>query len=213
MKLTATIVLNAKPESKARKLGDGDGLYLHVKPSGVKIWRMKYHHEMTEKVWTIGPYPEISLAKARDRRFEARKLLAEGIDPVAFHREQQRKKVVANNNSFQHIALEWHETKSSSWTDYYAHQVNQRLQKDIFPKLGHKPINAITAKDVLDMARTIESREAHEIAHRAVQMCGQVFLYGIITGRAENNPAAAIRGVLKTSPRVHHAYLEHKELP
>lgn len=167
-------IKNAKPRNVAYKLGDGEGLFLHVTPQGYKHWRMKYHFDKKERLLTIGPYPEITLAEARERRFIARKQIANGVDPIAAIRELKRQQVAEAENSFQRVALGWHEKKCSSWTPYYGKQVKQRFEKDIFPKLGHKPIHTITTKDMLDMATAIEKRDALEIAHRAVQVCGQI---------------------------------------
>ena len=130
-------------------MSDSEGLYLLVKPTGKKHWRLKYHYGKKEKLLAIGPYPEISLAEARDQRFLARKQLANGIDPIATIRELKRQKIIEAENNFQRVALEWHEKKCSSWTPYYARQVKQRFAKDIFPKLGHKPIHTISSKDML----------------------------------------------------------------
>lgn len=121
-------IKNAKPRGKAYKLGDGDGLFLFVTPQGRRHRRMKYHFEKKERLLSIGSYPEISLKEARDRKFEARKQLANGIDPITAIREIKRQKAIDNANSFEHIAREWHEKKSSSWTPYYitllCHQLN-----------------------------------------------------------------------------------------
>lgn len=213
MKLSEAKIRNLKPKNKAYKMGDGDGLYIFVKPTGRKYWRMKYFYENKEKVLSIGVYPEISLAEAREKRFEVRKMKANGVDPATAIREQKQQKSIESSNSFQSVALEWHENRVSSWTPYYAKQLKQRLEKDVFPKIGHRPISAITAKEILQMAQAIEERNAYDIAHRAVQICGQIFQYAIITDRAEDNPAPALRGALKTRPQTHHAYLGANELP
>lgn len=214
MKLNESKIKSLKPRQTAYKVGDGDGLYLFVKPTGQKYWRMKCFHEGKEIVLSFGPYPEITLGEAREKRFQARKLLANGTNPAAIMREQKRQKELEDRNSFQHIALEWHEKKTGRWSAYYAKQVKQRLEKDVFPKIGHKAITSITAKDVLQMAQAIEQRDALEIAHRAVQICSKVFQYALVQELVENNPAAALRGALKsTPPKQHHAYLRHNDLP
>jgi integrase len=213
MKLSEVKVRNAKPEKKPYKLGDGDGLYLLVHPAGHKYWRMKYRFDDKEKLLALGTYPEVSLAEAREKRFEVRRLKAQGIDPSELKKEKKRKEAINNGNSFETITREWIEKKSGSWTPYYARQVTQRFEKDIFPKIGHRPISAITSKEILQVAQSIEQRDAIEIAHRAVQISGQVFQYAIITDRAENNPAVALRGALKTRTPVHRAHLGRNELP
>jgi hypothetical protein len=212
MKLSEAKIRNSKPKEKAYKIGDGDGLFLFITPNGHKYWRMKYFFENRERVMSIGPYPEISLAEAREKRFEIRKMKANGLDAATVIREQKKQVAIENSNSFETVAREWHKRKCSAWSEYYAKQVLQRFEKDIFPKIGHRPIGKITAKEILDMAQVIEERNAYELAHRAVQVCGQVFQYAIITDRAENNPTPTLRGVLKTKPQEHHAYIEKGEL-
>src|SRR5690606_32148238 len=139
---------------------------------------------------------------------EARRLIsAKGIDPAVLRREQKHQEAISHSNSFEKVAREWHEKKRSSWSAYYAKQVRQRLEKDIFPKIGHRPIRSLTAREILKMAQAIEQRDAIELAHRAVQVCGQIFQYAIITDRADNNPAAALRGALKPNQVTHRAYL------
>lgn len=214
MLLNDTQIRKSSPTNKPYKLADGDGLYLLVLPTGKKHWRLKYRFAGKEKLLSIGTYPVISIAEAREKRFEARKLLkGQGIDPATVKRERKQQDAVNNRNSFEAVAREWHEKKRSAWTPYYAKQVMQRLEKDIFPKLGHRPIRSVTARDILEMARVIEKREALELSHRAVQVCGKVFQYAIITDRASDNPAVALRGALKTAQPAHYAHLEHNELP
>ncbi|MFM9890731.1 MAG: tyrosine-type recombinase/integrase [Rickettsiales bacterium] len=206
-------IRQAKPSEKQYKLTDGGGLYLLIKPNGQKYWRMKYRVEGKEKLLAFGVYPDISLADARQRRDDARKLKANGFDPANYKREQKEQATAKSKNCFENIAREWHELQTNKWSAYYAKQQMQRLEKDIFPKLGDKPIDSIAPRDILSMARAMESREAIELAHRAVQVCGQVFNYAIITERAEFNPALTIRGALKTPKTNNYAHLSANELP
>lgn len=213
MPLTQLKILHAKPKEKPYKLGDSGGLFLLVTPTGSKLWRFKYRFLDKEKVLALGIYPDLSLADAREMRDDARKLNAKGIDPGEHKKEQRRAAILKDRNTFEHVAREWHERKCSNRTPYYAKQVMQRLQNDVFPKIGHRPISSITAGELLKMAQVIEDRGAIELAHRAVQICGQIFLYAIVTDRATANPAEHLRGSLKTNETKHHAYLRADDLP
>lgn len=213
MALTDVKVKGAKPQEKDYKLADSGGLYLLVKPTGGKYWRMKYRHSGKEKLLTFGVYPDISLADARAQRDDARKLKAKGFDPGEFKKEQKEQAAERAQNSFEHIAREWHALQCSKWSPYYAKQVLARLENDVFPDIGTKPIDAVTTRELLKIARAMEARDAIELAHRAVQVCGQIFNYAIITEKTEHNPAAAIRGALKTPQTNHYAHLSANELP
>lgn len=213
MALTDAKIRTAKPQTKDQKLADSGGLYLLLTRKGHKYWRLKYRFQGKEKLLALGVYPEIGLADARERRDEARKLKAKGIDPGAFKQEQKELEAEKNENSFEKIAREWYALQLTKWSPYYAKQVMQRLEKDVFTAVGNTPIHDISSKDILKMAKTIESRDAIELAHRAVQICGQIFNYAIITEKAENNPATAIRGALKTPKTSHYAHLSANELP
>lgn len=213
MHLTDLKVRTAKPKDKPYKISDGDGLYLLVKPTGKKYWRMKYSVEGKEKLLAFGKYPDLSLADARDMRAEARKLKAKGMDPGEVKRKQKAQILINSENCFEKLAREWHNIQASKWSPYYAKQVMQRLEKDVFPKIGHKAMDSITARELLNMATAIQDRDAIEMAHRAVNICGQVFQYALITERAENNPALALRGALKAPKTNNYAYLSAKELP
>jgi hypothetical protein len=173
--LTQIAVKNAKPEEKPYKLADSRGLYLLVHPNGGKYWRWKYRFEKKERVLAIGVFPEIGLAEAREKQADARKLLKDGIDPNDAKRTKPRKAEDEIKNTFQAVALEWLEIRKSAWSEYYSRQVLQRLELDIFPAVGAKDIANISAREVLDIARSIEDRGALEMAHRAVQICGKIF--------------------------------------
>ncbi len=213
MKLTNTTCKNAKPGTKARKISDGDGMYLEVMPNGSKYWRLKYRILGKEKRLALGVYPEVSLNEARDKRAQARKLLAEGSDPSLAKQEAKRIQTLNSQTTFEAITREWHAHFSSRWTERHAVYILRRLEADIFPSLGGRPITEITAPQLLDSLRKIEKRGAHEIAHRVLQMCGQVFRFAIATGRAERNPAADLKGALKPVQHGHYAALDIKDLP
>ena len=163
MPLTDIICKNAKPETKPKKLSDGKGLYLEVMPSGSKYWRMKYRFNKKEKRLALGVYPEISLKEVREKRDEARKQLADGIDPSQLKKQKKLTQYISSENSFEVIAREWHADRKLAWTDRHAKYVLRRLEADIFPVLGFKAIQDITAPELLAALRKIEEREAIDI--------------------------------------------------
>lgn len=213
MSLTDIAIRNAKPRETAYKLSDGGGLFLWVQPTGRKWWRYAYRYEGKQKLFALGIYPEVTLAEAREGHLKARKILASGIDPN--HQKQENKRQILLNaaNSFDSVARDWHEIKSSAWEPRYAKFMLSRLEKDILPHLGHRPINNISAPELLGVVRIIEKRGALEMAQRALKVCGQIFMYGIVTGRAERNPANDLQGALKTAKTVNFSHLQEKELP
>jgi integrase len=188
-------------------------MYLEVTPSGGKYWRLKYRFNGKEKKLSVGIYPEVSLADARERRFFARKQLASGIDPSEAKQEQKRTALMNVANTFESVAREWHVHKTKGCSTKHATGLLHRLELDIFPEIGHRPIASITAHQVLDALRKIEKRGAHEIARRARQICGQVFRYAIVTDRAERNPIPDLQGALEPYRQGHYAALEANDLP
>ncbi|HEV7618807.1 MAG TPA: integrase arm-type DNA-binding domain-containing protein, partial [Burkholderiaceae bacterium] len=160
MALTDTACKNAKPKEKQYKLADGNGLYLLVIPNGRKYWRMKYRVTGKEKLLSFGVYPEVSLSDAREKRQEARKLLRTDTDPAQAKREEKRQSILNSQNNFEAVAREWHENKKDSWTEQYGINVLRRLETDIFPTLGKRPIADIEPPDMLDAIRQIEKRGA-----------------------------------------------------
>jgi len=213
MSLTDLAIRNAKPKETPYKLSDGGGLFLWVQPTGRKWWRYAYRYDGKQKLFALGIYPEVTLAEARDAHMRARKVLASGIDPNTEKREAKRKVLLNEANSFESVAREWHETRSSGWDPKYIKSVLNRLEKDILPHLGHRPINDITAPELLTVARILENRGALELAQRVLRICGQVFMFGIVTSRAQRNPAADLQGALKTAKMVNFAHLQERELP
>lgn len=196
MALTDTAIRSAKPQDKPGKLFDGGGLFLLVTPNGGKWWRLKYRFGGKEKLLSLGVYPAISLKEARKRREEAKEQIALGIDPGA-NRKAIKEAVRAEvNNSFEIVGREWHGKQKDSWVKSHGDKILARFVNDIFPIIGKKPVNAVTAPELLEALRRIESRGAVETAHRTLQNCSQVFRYAIATGRAERDPAADLRGAL-----------------
>ena len=213
MKLNARQVDAAKPREKAYKLADGAGLYLEVVPSGSRYWRMKYRFNGKEKRMAFGVYPAVSLAQARALRDDAKKKLAEGIDPSLAKKEEKLVRDVQLNNTFQAVALEWHGTKVSRWSEGYASDIIEAFNKDIFPYIGQQPVNEIKPLVLLNVLRRIESRGATEKAKKVRQRCSEVFRYAIVTGRAEYNPAADLTSAMSGHESKHYPFLTVEVLP
>ena len=213
MKLNARQVDAAKPRENAYKLADGAGLYLEVVPSGSRYWRMKYRFNGKEKRMAFGVYPAVSLAQARALRDEAKKKLAEGIDPSFAKKEEKLVRDVRLHNTFQAVALEWHGTKVSRWSEGYASDIIEAFNKDIFPYIGQQPVNEIKPLVLLNVLRRMESRGATEKAKKVRQRCSEVFRYAIVTGRAEYNPAADLTSAMSGHESKHYPFLTVEELP
>lgn len=206
--LSDLAVRAAKPGEKPFKVTDGQGLYLLVNPNGSRWWRWDYRRpEGNRNTLSLGVYPDVSLKQARERRDEARRLLADGIDPGA---KRQAEKI-AQSDSFEAVAREWFAKFSPNWAPSHSSKIITRLEKDIFPWVGSRPVNAITAPELLTCLRRIESRGALDTAHRAHQNCGQVFRYAVATGRAERDPSSDLRGALPPATHVHYASITEPE--
>jgi integrase len=204
MALSAVAIAQAKPKAKPVKLFDGEGLYLLIKPSGQKGWRFKYRFSGKEKLLSFGNYPYVSLKDAREKRTSAKELLAKGIDPSV---ERQREKSSAANdadNSFNAVAQEWFEKFSKNWEPSHSSKIIRRLERDVFPVLGKKPIRQITPLELLKCIQRIEKRGVLETAHRAMQNVGAVFRYAIATGRAERDITVDLRGSLPPTKQTHY---------
>lgn len=203
--LTETAVRKAKPSAKAQRLFDGGGLYLEVAPSGSKWWRQKYRFDNKEKRLAHGTYPDVSLAQARERREETRKLLGAGIDPGEHRKAVKAAREERSANSFEIVAREWHTKQKARWVDSHSDKIMLRLVNDVFPWLGKRPIAEIKARELLAIVNRVADRGAVDSAHRILQNCGQVFRYAIVSGRAENNPADSLRGALPPAQKAHMA--------
>lgn len=186
-------VRKAKKKDKQYSLFDGGGLYLLITPSGGKLWRLKYKVEGKAGLLAFGSYPEISLADARQRRDDARKLVANGVNPGAVKKAQKNAKFTAAGNSFEVIAREWLEKFSPQWSDSHRTRTTSLIARDLFPWIGSRPIEEIEPFELLATLRRIESRGAVETAYRARQISGVIFRYAIGTNRATRDPSADIR--------------------
>lgn len=205
MPLTNTSIKNAKPKEKSYKLFDSRGLYLEVAPSGGKWWRLKYRFNGKEKRLSLGVYPEISLKDARDRREDARRLIANGVDPSVHRKAARTANVARSQNSFEMVAREWFTKYQPTWVPSHSSRIIQRLERDIFPWLGREPISDIKPPQLLEVIRRIEERGAIETAHRALSNCGQIFRYAVATGRAERDPSNDLKGAIPPVKAKHFA--------
>ena len=196
MPLSDLSVRRAKPAEKPYKIADERGLYLLVAPTGGKLWRFKYRFGGKEKLLALGAYPDVSLADARDRRDEARKLIASEIDPSEYRKATKARRSAAAADTFEAIAREWYAKFAPTWVASHGERIIRRLERDVFPWIGGKPIAEIAAPELLGTVRRIEDRGALETAHRALQNCGQVFRYAAATGRAARDPSGDLRGAL-----------------
>jgi len=206
MSLTDIKIRAAKPREKAYKLADEKGLYMLITPTNSRCWYLKYRFAGKEKKLAFGVYPEVTLAIARSKRDEARKLLGNNIDPGVEKQLNKRVKKLTMENSFEALTREWYIKYSNKWTPRHRERFFTRLEKDIFPWIGDRPINEITAPELLNAVRRIESRGAIETAHRALQNCGRVFRYAIATGRAVRDISSDLKGALQPiNKQRHHA--------
>jgi integrase len=213
--LTDTRIKTAKPQAKLYKIADERGLHLSVYPNGSKLWQMRYRIEGIEKTASLGKYPEVTLAQARDRRDQMRKLVANGIDPVQSQRAAKEAKKLAQINSFEAVSRTWFEGWKTARSARHAEYVIRRLETDVFPIIGSRPISEIQAPELVKMMKAIQRRGALDIAKRCYQMTGQVFRYAIAHGLAERNPAGDIKpsDILPSRRQTNYARVDAKELP
>jgi integrase len=204
MPLNEMKIRNAKSRGKFYKLTDSGGLYLHVTEKGGKLWRFKYRFAGKHKLLALGSYPEISLLEARQRRDEARRQLVKGIDPSAA-RKAQKQATIQEIETFEAIAKEWHARFFSTWSARYAETLMSRLELYIFPWIGKRPIAEIKAPELLAVLRRMESRGILDTTQRVRIICGQVFRYAVVTGRAERDPTTDLKGALPQPKRTHRA--------
>ena len=227
MQLTELKIKSAKPKAKMYRLADGDGLYLQVTPQGRKFWRFRYFVLGKEKMLALGAYPEISLAEARDKRHEARKALANGIDPGAAKQEEKRRAVFNAENTFEGVAKEWFENNKSKWTPEHADRLWRRIEIHLIAELGKRPIADISTLELLNTIRKVETqkitrgdghlkrRGGTEVSHRVLQTASSIFNYAIVTERMAINPAYPLRDgrALKPHKAKNYPTITAKELP
>ena len=219
-KLSAVQVRNAKPQSKPYKLPDGHGMYLHIARSGKRTWRYRFKIAGTESTYVLGEYPLMTLEQARAARIEARELVKQGINPaqerkaekqITIKRHEAKKKLL--ENTFEFIALEWIGQQRERWSKPHADAVLATLKANAFSLIGDKPIDSITPPMILNVVKKIEKRGALEIAHKVLQRITAIFRYAVQTGKATYNPAADMKGVLKSRKVQHMTALSREDLP
>lgn len=212
MALSDKKVREAKILTKKYKLYDGNGLHILISPSGSKLWRFKYQFAGKEKLMSFGMFPILTLQEARDKQFEARRLLLAGIDPNARKQEEQKAIRQAAANTFEAIALEWHDTNSPRWEAKTAKMILRRMQNHLFPKFGHKPIDSFKPLDILEVLKKIEEEKKHETVHRLLNYTQNVFRYAVITGRVVNNPSRELNAAIKAKQTQHFPTIEPHQL-
>lgn len=214
MPLSDAACKNAKPKEKPYKMGDSLGLYLLINPTGSKLWRMKYRFHGKERTISFGPYPEISLAEARDHTYQARKRLRENQDPSLVKQEEKRLAAASAADTFEAIALEWHKKNQPRWSQNNADTVMTRLKRDVFPAIGYIPVRELTSPRIALFVEAIEKRGAYELARRALGLARSVLAYAKIQGKILHNPAdVKASDILAPHKKGHFAALETKDLP
>ncbi len=203
MPLTDTKIRTAKPKDKEYKLYDTKGLCIIITPSGGKWWRFNYSYGGKRKTISLGTYPEVSLKEARERRDEARRLLARGINPSEHRKKEKQKLLERQANTFEKIALEWFNSRKNSWSESHASRVYGRLERFILPFLKGKPIAEITPQEILEVIKPIEARNTIETARRVLQIIGQIFRYAVSIGKADYDPTYSLKGIIPP-PEVKH---------
>lgn len=205
MPLTDTAIKAAKPGEKPRKLADERGLYLLIHSNGGRYWQMKYRHGGKERTLSFGIYPDVPLAAARKRRDEARELLAAGIDPGAVKQAEKQRRQQAAADSLEAVARAWFERHLSTKAASHRDKVIRRLERDVFPFIGTRPISEIKAPEILDVARRVENRGSLDTAHRVIQNIGEVIRFAIANGLAGSDPTPALRRALPPARHTHYA--------
>jgi integrase len=201
--LTDIKLKSLKPKDKLYAVTDEKGLSIEVPPKGSKRWRFKYRFGGKQKRLSLGIYPEVSLSEAREKRDACRKQVAGGIDPSDLRKAEKLE--LAGHDSFEFVTREWHSKFKHNWSYDHAKRTIERFEKNVFPWLGRLNINDIKPPELLAVLRRIEDRGALDTAHRVHQQCGQVFRYGIATGKAERDTAADLKGALAPVRTKHHA--------
>ncbi|PHM49843.1 tyrosine-type recombinase/integrase [Xenorhabdus miraniensis] len=207
--LTVKQVNSAKPKEKPYRLSDSNGLYLYIPLSGKKVWQLRYQFEGKEKIYTVGKYPEVSLAEARDKVFELKKELANGVNLS----KNKTPVTQVTQYTFADIFKEWHEFKSGFWSEGYTQDMKSMFDNDILPIIGHMTMEEIEPLVLLKVIRLFEDRGAMERASKARRRCGEVFRYAIVTGRAKYNPAPDLANAMTGYRTEHYPFLTIDQIP
>lgn len=207
MNLSDTAIRNAKPGERPIKMTDGDGLYLLLQPTGAKWWRFDYRFDGKRKTLSMGVYPDVSLKQARERREQARRLVAEGVDPSTHRRATKAARIEAATNSFERVAREWYSRQTTVLAPVTAEKLIRRLEGDLFPYLGPRPVSDISAAELLAVIKRIEARGAYDIAKRMYQAAGRIFRFAVGHGLCSRDPSRdiEIKDVLQPVQTRHHA--------
>ena len=208
-KLNISSIKAAKPEKKPYRLSDGKGLFLLVNPNGSKWWRFHYRFDGKQKTLSMGVFPEIGLANAREKVEEARKLLANGVNPST----ERKEKTNLSKNNFKAVALNWIDLKSVKWTESHTKEVTRTLELNIFPYIGNEPIHTISTQKIISVLKQVESRGSLEMLKKLRQRCNGIFVYAKVLGIIESNPVEGIEMVLKSHVRKNFNNIKLQELP
>jgi integrase len=214
MPLSDAKVRVLKAKDAPYKISDGEGLYVLVPTTGSKLWNLAYRFNGKQRTLSLGKYPAVSLLDARRARDSAKQLLLSGADPSAHRKAERRRRSVAAANTFEAVANEWFDANRGRWVESYRSRLRSRLDDDLLPALGKRPIAEIEPLEVLDSIRKIEKRDAIEMAKRVLQMASGIFRYGVATARCGRDPTADLRGALKPAKAAkHRTSLPAKDLP
>jgi integrase len=194
-------------------MADAAGLCLEVTPSGSKLWRFRYRFGGKAKMMGLGAYPTVTLAKARERREDARRLLANGIDPTA-HKQAEKTAQSALAHTFEELAREWYAYNSPRWATSTAAKALQYMEADILPVIGQRPVQEVTRPELVALVRKVEKRGALNVAGKIRQWLSQIFRYGLAKGSVESNPATDLDVVAAIAPRTkNHPHVPLSEIP
>lgn len=212
MILTDAKIRATKPNEKTFRLGDGEGLFLVVRPNGNKHWQLRYRFLDKEKTLSLGKYPRVSLAEARDKKIDSLRLIDSGKDPSTKRKEEKALAIFRDRNSFGAVTQEWLDRNKAVWSERHSRRVSERLDNHILPKIGKRPISEILPLEMLSVIQKIEATGAVYSAHRILQICGSIFNYAIITGRAQHNITIGLSTALRPHREKHHPTLRAQEL-
>ncbi len=213
MPLTDAAIKRATPRETPYKLADGGGLYLYIAPGGGKLWRLKYRIEGREKTQSFGPYPVVTLARARELRAISKRIIAAGADPIEHEKVEQLRAREARNQTFEGIARAWCEHMYDGWKPGHSLTVISYFERDVFPAIGDRPISTIEAPELTCIVKAIEKRGALDIAKRIAFRIGAVYKFAKLHGYCQNNPAEGLSGLIKARKATHYAALEEADLP
>lgn len=214
MPLSHAKLRTLKPGDRPQKVSDSGGLHILVTPKGGRLWRFSYRHAGRQKLLALGAYPLVSLAEARAARDAAKRQLLAGVDPSLARKDDERRRRLTSENSFRAVADEWFRLRQKRWVLSYSSRLRSRLDDDLLPYLGARPIAEIEPLEVLEVIRRIERRDAIEMAKRVMQMAGAIFRYGVATGRCPRDPTQDLKGALQEpGPVKHRSALAAAELP